>query len=111
MSDREVFKITIKPYGASYHCYPGESLLTASRNSGLTLANNCQKGECGTCKVKIRKGQIKLAPFMLSALSMQEIDADYTLACRSTPLTDVEILVEMSGWPDARFYPRKDKQD
>lgn len=109
MTDEKVFRVTVKPYGASFDCYAGESILAASQNSGLTLANNCQRGECGTCKVKIKKGKIKLAPFMLSALSMQEIEADYTLACRSTPLEDVEILVELPGWPDARFYPRKDR--
>lgn len=110
MTEAKKFRITIKPYGASYDCYEGETLLVASNKSGLTLANNCQQGECGTCKVKIRKGKIKLMPFMLSALSMSEIEADYTLACRSTPLEDVEILVELPGWPQARFYPRKDDQ-
>ncbi len=110
MSEKKVFKVVVKPYGASFDCYAGESILAASQNSGLTLANNCQRGECGTCKVKIRKGKIKLAPFMLSALSMHEIDADYTLACRSTPLTDIEILVELPGWPEPRHYPRKDQK-
>jgi CDP-4-dehydro-6-deoxyglucose reductase len=107
MVKESIFKVTIRPYGASYDCHPGESLLEASRKSGLVLANNCRQGECGTCKVRIRKGRIKLAPFMLSALSMPEIDADYTLACRSYPLTDVEILVELPGYPEARHYSRE----
>jgi len=106
MVNESIFRVTIRPYGASYDCAAGETLLEASRKCGLVLANNCQRGECGTCKVKIRKGRIKLAPFMLSALSMNEIEADYTLACRSYPLTDVEILVELPGYPEARHYPK-----
>lgn len=107
MARDSVYRVTIRPYGASYDCYSGETLLEASRKSGLVLANNCRQGECGTCKVKIRKGRVKLAPFMLSALSMPEIDADYTLACRSYPITDVEILVELPGYPEPRYYSRE----
>lgn len=111
MSDKEIFKVKVWPGGASFDCYSGETILDASRNSGLPLASNCQRGECGTCKVRIRKGKIKLDKFMLSALSMQDIDADYTLACRSYPLTDLELLAEMPFLPMARHFPRRDKKD
>ncbi len=111
MSEKKVFKVKVWPGGASFDCYEGETILEASKNSRLPLASNCQKGECGTCMVRIRKGKIKLAPFMLSALSMQDIEADYTLACRSYPLEDLEILTEMPFMPMARHYPRVDKQD
>lgn len=107
MVEKPVFRITVRPYGASYDCHGDETLLQASRACGLVLANNCRQGECGTCKVRIKKGRIKLAPFMLSALSMPEIDADYTLACRSYPLTDVEILVELPAGAEARHYERR----
>lgn len=106
--EKQLFRVTVKPCGASFDCYSGESVLAASQASGLALASNCQRGECGSCKVRIKKGRIKLAPFMLSALSMAEIDADYTLACRSYPLTDLEIVSELVGRQEARHYPRKD---
>ena len=105
--EKQKFRVLIKPAGASFDCYSDETLLQASEASGLALASNCQRGECGSCKVKIRKGRIKLAPFMLSALSMAEIDADYTLACRSYPLEDLEIVTELTGWPQARHYSRQ----
>ena len=111
MSQKEIFKDKKWPGGASFDCYAGETILEASKNSRLPLASNCQQGECGTCKVRIRKGQIKLAPFMLSALSMQDIEADYTLACRSYPLTDLEVLAELPFMPMARHYKRRDKKD
>ncbi len=109
MSERTMYRVTIRPYDASFDCAADETLLQGSRKSGLFLFTNCQLGECGTCKVKIRKGQIRLAPFMLSALSMSEIDTDYTLACRSYPLTDLVIAAELAGWPQARFYNRDDR--
>ena len=102
------FRVTIAPYGASFDCAAGETLLEASRLSGLVLFNNCRQGECGSCKVRIREGRVRLAPFMWSALSLAEIEADYTLACRSYPLTDLELVTELVGWPEARHYRRQD---
>ena len=43
---------------------------------------------------------------MLSALSMAEIDADYTLACRSFPRSDVVIVAELVGRIEAQYYGR-----
>ena len=100
------FRVTIAPYGASFDCAADETLLEASRLSGLMLFNNCQQGECGSCKVRLRKGRVRLAPFMLSALSRAEIEADYTLACRSYPLGDLVLVSELVGWPEARHYGR-----
>lgn len=104
-------RIEIRPYGASFDCSPDESLLNGALRCGLNLFSNCQRGECGTCKVKIRSGQVKLEPFMLSALSMAEIEADYTLACRSFPRTDVVIIAELAGRVQPRHYGRKDDQE
>lgn len=106
MSGKRIFRVTVRPYLVSYDCAADETLLAAAHGCGLMLFNNCQKGECGTCKVRIKKGQVKLAPFMLSALSMADIDADYTLACRSYPRSDVEIVAELPIWPEARHYTR-----
>ncbi len=108
MSEHKKFRVTIRPYDASFECAADETLLQGSRKSGLFLFTNCQRGECGTCMVKIRKGRINLEPFMLSALSISEIDDGYTLACRSYPRTDLVIAAELAGYPQARFYARDD---
>jgi len=103
-------RVEIRPCGASFDCSPDESLLSGAARCGLHLFSNCQRGECGTCKVKIRQGQIKLEPFMLSALSMAEIEADYTLACRSFPRSDVVIVAELVGRIEPRHYDRLSDQ-
>ncbi len=91
------FTVEVRPSGARFHCNDDETILQAATRSGMHLFSNCQKGECGSCKVRLKKGQIKLSTFMLSALSMTEIDADYTLACRSYPRTDLVIIAETIG--------------
>ena len=111
MNEKAVYRVTIESYDASFDCADDEALLGGSRRCGLTLFNNCQQGECGTCKVRNRKGRVCLAPFMFSALSISEIDADYTRACRSYPLGDLVIVAEIAGWTEARHYPRQGEWD
>ena len=104
--EQSFFRVEIRPAMASFDCAVDETLLEGAHRSGLNMFSNCQKGECGTCKVRIKKGQIKLAPFMLSALSMGEIDADYTLACRSYPRSDIVIVSELVGRVKSKHYKR-----
>ena len=89
--------IVVQPYTAIFDCGPNETLLQGSRRCGLTLFNNCQQGECGKCKVRIREGRVRLGSFMPS---------DRTLACRSFPLSNLEIVAELTGWPEERHYSR-----
>ncbi|MBT4890133.1 MAG: 2Fe-2S iron-sulfur cluster binding domain-containing protein [Rhodospirillales bacterium] len=107
--EQNYFRVEIRPSMVSFDCREDETLLEGAGHSGLHLFSNCQKGECGTCKVRIKKGQIKLAPFMMSALSMSEIDADYTLACRSYPRSDIVIVAELVGRVDMQHYSRTKK--
>jgi hypothetical protein len=37
---------------------------------------------------------------MPSALSFEDLQADRTLACRSFPLSNLEIVAELTGWPE-----------
>ncbi len=43
---------------------------------------------------------------MPSALSFEDLQADRTLACRSFPLSNLEIVAELTGWPEERHYSR-----
>tara|TARA_B110000881_G_C18241610_1_gene348868 strand:- start:181 stop:561 length:381 start_codon:yes stop_codon:yes gene_type:complete len=107
--EENIFRIIVQPYAASFDCGSNETLLHGSRRSGLTLFNNCQQGECRKCKVRIREGRVRLGSFMHSALSFEDLRADYTLACRSYPLSNLEIVAELSGWPEERHYSRLEK--
>jgi hypothetical protein len=39
---------------------------------------------------------------------LAEIEASYTLACRTYPLSDLVLAVELVGCPEARHYHRDD---
>lgn len=108
-TERQFHRVEIRPWNASFDCASDETLLEGSEKCGLHLFSNCQRGECGSCKVRVRRGQVKLAPFMFSALSMGEIEADYTLACRSYPRSGLVIIAEVLGNVQPRHYARPDE--
>lgn len=66
-----------------------ETLLMAAKNSHIALPSACGFGVCGTCKVKVTKGQTHMVHS--GGISQKEIDQGYVLACCTTPLEDVEI--------------------
>ena len=110
MEEKEdVFRIVVQPYTASFDCGPNETLLQGSRRCGLTLFNNCQQGECGKCKVRIREGRVRLGSFIPFALSFEDLQEDYTLAYYYFPLPNFEIVVEPTGWPEEKHYSRPEE--
>ena len=70
----------------------GTDLLTASIKAGIHLYNSCGgEGVCGRCKIIIKKG--KYVTEHSGRVSEKERKKGYVLACRTTPESDMEILV------------------
>lgn len=65
-----------------------QSLLEQIEDAGFYLASSCRGGSCGSCKCRLVAGQIRsLQPFY--ALSEQEEQQGYVLACSCTPDSDL----------------------
>jgi len=70
----------------------GTDILTAAIKSGIHIYNSCGgEGVCGRCKVVIKKG--KYVTEHSGRVSEKERKKGYVLACRTTPQSDMEILV------------------
>lgn len=80
-----VFWFGLTPYRQTY--YPGETLLQTARRANAPLSSNCEKGECATCMVRVRKGKVSMARNLV--LSEDEISLGYTLGCQAVPETDI----------------------
>jgi ferredoxin-NADP reductase len=61
------------------------SLLALSERLGVPLSGGCRVGQCETCRVTLRLGQV------WHRGETPVLDADECLACLAVPLTDVEI--------------------
>lgn len=82
-------QIEIKVNGATVQGNTSEVLLTQLEKAGLTPEFQCRDGMCGTCRCKLKQGQITQAGLPLAATRGDEI-----LACCSVPKGNV--VVEFS---------------
>ncbi|MGB3815048.1 MAG: 2Fe-2S iron-sulfur cluster binding domain-containing protein [Shinella sp.] len=64
-------------------CAPGETLLERALNAGIWIESSCQRGVCGSCKVKLAPGNIDMDD--LGGLADDEGAEGYILACCSRP--------------------------
>jgi len=67
-----------------------ETVLQAAIESGLDMPFSCAGGMCCTCRCKIADGEVKMD--VNYSLAEWEVDAGFTLACQSRPLTDTLTL-------------------
>lgn len=66
------------------------TVLAAAQQAGLDLPFSCAGGMCCTCRCKIIKGEAAMD--VNYSLQDWEIEAGFTLACQSRPLTDNLVL-------------------
>jgi NAD(P)H-flavin reductase/ferredoxin len=51
-------KLTIVANNATFSAYPGEVLLDAALNQGIGMPHDCRAGQCGTCLVRVKTGEL-----------------------------------------------------
>ena len=86
------FTITFLPEKKSIRVDRGTDLLTAGIKAGIHIYNSCGgEGVCGRCKVIIKNG--KYVTEHSGRVSEKERKKGYVLACRTTPESDMKILI------------------
>ncbi|WP_347709272.1 2Fe-2S iron-sulfur cluster binding domain-containing protein [Bacillus sp. FJAT-47783] len=70
-----------------------ESLLQAALKQKVKVPYACTKGGCGMCKVKITAGQFRLGVYSKRALTDEEREAGYVLACQTYTKGDTTIIL------------------
>ncbi len=86
---------TARIQGRDVSVRPGETLLQAALREGIDFPNSCRVGGCGACKCRVTRGEVRELTETGYLLTAEEIDQRTILACQSTPLTDVEVEVDM----------------
>lgn len=90
-----MYKVTLKARNNQfeYNCQPGQSSLTAARNEFIPFPTGCRRGGCGMCKVKVLSGEYEQQLVRShDALSDEELQNGFALACCMTPKSDLEII-------------------
>jgi ferredoxin len=65
------------------------SLLDVADEAKVFLDSACRSGSCGTCMVRLKSGEVRMA--IEDALSKGEKEDGYILACQAEPKGDVEL--------------------
>lgn len=74
-------------------CKPTESVVDAAYRQGINIPMDCREGACSTCKCRVESGSYSLGDYIEDALSQEEADGGYALACQMRPTTDCVVLI------------------
>lgn len=85
------FEVTVLPSGRRFEVDSEETVLAAAIRQGVGLPYSCRDGSCGTCKTKLVSGDITLGQYSTEALSADERDLGFILACCTTAASDIVI--------------------
>ncbi|WP_191090868.1 2Fe-2S iron-sulfur cluster-binding protein [Niallia endozanthoxylica] len=76
--------------------YDSESLLDGAQRNGIKIPYACKGGGCGLCKVKVEAGSFKRGKSSIAVLPEDERVYNHSLACKTYPKGDMEILLNIN---------------
>ncbi|MEN4922342.1 2Fe-2S iron-sulfur cluster-binding protein [Achromobacter spanius] len=100
------YRVHILETEEAFDVEEGESVLEAAERSAVKLPHECTFGGCGTCRIKLASGAVRYEEFPM-ALTQEEADEGYALACQARPVADLCISVASSrqAFPEPRRVP------
>ncbi|WP_440871627.1 FAD-binding oxidoreductase [Vibrio diabolicus] len=87
----EVIRVSVPDFAQTIDAQKGQVLADVLEGAGLPLIVACRSGICGSCKCKVRQGNVSSTS--LETLTPEEIEQGYVLACSSTIEADLEVQI------------------
>jgi hypothetical protein len=91
------YKVSFLKSGKSVEGEGAVTVLELARKAGVELPADCEAGICGTCRCKVVSGEWRIAPNAAdperAALSDEEKQSGYILACSTNPVGAVELEI------------------
>ncbi|MDN5919057.1 MAG: 1,6-dihydroxycyclohexa-2,4-diene-1-carboxylate dehydrogenase [Pseudonocardia sp.] len=75
------------------NCKEGQSIADASYRSRINIPVDCSDGACGTCKAFCESGDYDGGSYIDDALSEDESEQGYLLACQAKPRSDMVVRI------------------
>ncbi|UDG76082.1 2Fe-2S iron-sulfur cluster binding domain-containing protein [Achromobacter sp. 77] len=100
------YRVHILETETAFEVEEGETVLQAAERSSVKLPHECTFGGCGTCRIKLESGAVRYDEFPM-ALTPEEAEQGFALACQARPAGDLCISVASSRqvFPDPRRIP------
>ncbi|MBY6198363.1 hybrid-cluster NAD(P)-dependent oxidoreductase [Vibrio hangzhouensis] len=84
-----VVKVAVPDFAVELEADEGSLLIDALEKGGVPVIAACRSGICGSCKCKVKVGQVDSTSF--ETLSDEDKANGFVLACSSTIKSDVEV--------------------
>ncbi|MCL9773680.1 hybrid-cluster NAD(P)-dependent oxidoreductase [Vibrio methylphosphonaticus] len=84
-------KVMVPDFGVELDAEAGSLLLDALEKGGVPVIAACRSGICGSCKCKVKVGQVLSSS--KETLTEQDIENGFVLACSSQIQSDVEVAL------------------
>lgn len=75
----------------------GETIADASYRVGVNIPLDCRDGACGACKCRVEAGAYESGSYIEDALSADEAQQGFALACQATPTSPMAISILASS--------------
>jgi CDP-4-dehydro-6-deoxyglucose reductase, E3 len=91
MSTQE-YSVRIDPHGRILRVSDDRSVLEAALASGLNLPHSCKSGHCGSCRARLKSGEIRYPGDRRPlGLTESEARAGYVLLCQARAASDLTV--------------------
>ncbi|MCW8348625.1 hybrid-cluster NAD(P)-dependent oxidoreductase [Vibrio sp. ZSDZ65] len=84
-------KVMVPDFGVELDAEAGSLLLDALEKGGVPVIAACRSGICGSCKCKVKVGQVQSSS--TETLTAADVENGFVLACSSQIKTDVEVAL------------------
>ncbi len=86
-------KVRLSGSGKEFEVREDETVLGAALRQGVMLPYSCKNGTCGSCKGRLRAGEVDYPIHPPLGLDENEKNAGDILLCQAVPVTDLEVEV------------------
>jgi CDP-4-dehydro-6-deoxyglucose reductase len=83
------YTVRIEPHTRTIRVRAGQPILEAALAAGLNLPHSCKSGHCGSCRARLRSGEVRYPSVRPAGLTASEEQAGNILLCQARPLTDL----------------------
>jgi CDP-4-dehydro-6-deoxyglucose reductase len=83
------YTVRIEPHGRTIRVREGQPVLEAALAAGLNLPHSCKSGHCGSCRARLRAGEIRYPSVRPPGITAAEVQAGNILLCQARPLSDL----------------------
>jgi CDP-4-dehydro-6-deoxyglucose reductase, E3 len=102
------YTVQIEPHGRKIRVAADRPVLEGALAAGLNLPHSCKSGHCGSCRARLRTGEIVYPNGAPAGLSVEEAQAGNILLCQARPKSDLVVearLIASVGEVDIKTLP------